>query len=128
MTTKSMGYDHPAYQAVLPIPTGQINGNGGASGKFAAFTSMLLKSVTLKATTVGTSVDTMYLYAISGTTTTTNTLGTIGSGGSFVNLPLTTPQSLIQGDHFWVQKGTDATGTYVGAIESVIAPLANVTQ
>ena len=62
MTQKSLAYDDPAYLAVLPmvlLGTGTggagITGASGQSNKFAAFTAMLVKSLTLSATTLGTS-------------------------------------------------------------------------
>lgn len=129
MATTNMSYDHPAYTAVYGLPTGQINGNAGASTKFAAFTSMLIKSVTLKPTTAGSSNDVFSFVQISGTTTTTANLGTFGSAATaFQNLVSTSAIVLAQGDTGYVQKGTDSTGTYVGMIEYKIQPFANVTQ
>jgi hypothetical protein len=66
MVTKNMMFDSPVYQAVLPIPllttgtsgtltVGGLTGNAAQSNKFAAFTALLIKSLTLSATTVGTS-------------------------------------------------------------------------
>ena len=66
MTQKSFGYDHPAYLAVLPIPVfgtstlaggaavPTMTGAGALSSKFAAFTNMMVKSLSLVATTIGT--------------------------------------------------------------------------
>jgi hypothetical protein len=133
MATKNMGYDHPAYLAVLPLATGQMTGSGGVSTKYAAFTAMSIKSLTVSAalgTSTATSADALYIVKISGTATTTATYGTIGSGVAFINVApavATNQMSLVQGDVFWAQKGTDASGTYAGAIEAVITPLANVT-
>ena len=131
MATKNQAYDHPAYLAGLTVPTGQVNGASGVSTKFTAFTSLTVKSVTLYPTTAGTSSDNMMIMKLSGTTTTTTTYGTFGSGGAvFQNLTpavATNQVSAIQGDVLWLQKGADATGTYVGALELVVAPLANIT-
>lgn len=66
MVTKNMMFDSPVYQAVLPIPllttgtsgtltVGGLTGASAQSNKFAAFTAMLIKSLTLSATTIGTS-------------------------------------------------------------------------
>jgi len=81
--TKSMAYDNPAYQVVLPI---QLSGTstlaGGAqvglwaagasshSYKFVAFTNMIVKSVTTACTVVGTGVATAF------------TLGNVGTGNA----------------------------------------------
>lgn len=134
MATKSMAYDHPAYTTVRTIGTGQLNGSGGVGTKYAAFTNEIVKSVTLGATTVNTSADGVVVIAVrngAGTNTTTNTTtyGTMGSGAFFGNFAATVANqvSLNQGDVWWVQKGTDATGTYVGEVELVTGPLANVT-
>lgn len=66
MTQKSMMYDSPVYQTVLPIQvfgTGTLAGGIGIptmtganaiSNKYVAFTNMLIKSLTLQATTIGT--------------------------------------------------------------------------
>lgn len=132
MATKQQAYDHPLYQAVGSTPTGQMNGSAGTSTKFAAFLDMKIKSITLRATTAGTSADVVSLVNVSGTTTTTTAYGTIGSGAATTGVNLTpsaaTSQvSLSQGDLWYVQKGTDATATYVGAVEYVINPSANPT-
>ncbi len=67
MTQKSMAYDSPVYQAVLPIPlygtstlagganTPTMTGNVAQSSKYVAFTNMLIKSLNIVATTIGTS-------------------------------------------------------------------------
>lgn len=134
MSTKSMSYDHPAYTAVHSESFAIATGSGTAQvPKFIAFTSLLVKSVTLKPTTAGTSNDVSSLISISGTTTTTTALSTFGSGvTTFLNAAPASGTSslgaaLIQGDTFYVVKGTDATLVLAGAIEYVVAPLANVT-
>lgn len=135
MATKSMSYDHPAYTAVYAVPTGQMNGASGTSTKMAAWSALTVKSVTLAATTVNTSADVVNLLVVrtgAGTNTTTSTTayGTFGSGAFSANFTpaLATNQvALNQGDTWWVQKGADATGTYVGMVELVTTPLANVT-
>jgi len=78
--TKSMGYDSPAYQAVLTVPlfgTSTLAGGGlnavtvaGAStvsAKFVAFTNMLLKSITTTASTIGTGTSTAFALGNLGT-------------------------------------------------------------
>lgn len=104
MVTKNLAYDNPAYVAVLPIPlvgTGTggagITGASGQSNKFVAFTDMLIKSVTLSASTVGTSTvasnqPILYRITNNGTTavntiTATYTLvptGVVGANGTAV--------------------------------------------
>lgn len=130
MATMSMGYDNPAYIARHSLPAASMTGSGGFGTKFCAWTNMLAKSVAFRPTVAGTSNDVVSLLNVSGTTTTTTALGTIGSGvTAFQYLPVPgTAQLQLQGDLFWVQKGTDATSTYVGAnLEMLVQPLANVT-
>lgn len=129
MAVKSMGYDHPTYTAVNHENVGPITGNAGTSQKCVAFTSMIMKSVTLKPTVAGTSADVSSFIQISGTTTTTTALSTIGSGATaFVNVPFAAPQPVLaQGDTYYVVKGTDATLNLAAAFEEVVQPLANVT-
>jgi hypothetical protein len=129
MATKNMAYDHPAYTSVHNDSFAISAGSGSvAVPKFIAFTSMLVKSVTLKATTVSTSADIASLIQISGTTTTTYGLGTYGSAATaFANYLPGSAANLIQGDTYYVVKGTDATLVLAGVIETVVSPLANVT-
>lgn len=158
MATKSMSYDHAAYLAVYSQPalsvagTG-ITGSGTNTQKYAAFTSLLVKSLTAIATVLSTSTDNALLFRITnnGTTavntvTATYTFGVgIGSAAYFGNSVLNTASAvstsaattqtltvgsspvLIQGDQWYVQKGTDATTTLAYAVELAILPLANVS-
>jgi hypothetical protein len=156
MATRNMGYDHPAYQAVLPMnmnmATGALlTGNAGATAKYVAFTSLLIKSIQVAATTLSTSVDSLLLYRITnnGTTavntvTATYTMGTLGSAAYVANLTpgavstsgtlgsnpvggAGTPIPLLQGDTFYLVKGTDATAVLAVQAEIGLLPLANVT-
>lgn len=138
MATKNMAYDHPAYTSVRNLPvigiTAGLSGSGGTGVKYCSFTQQLIKSVTLKPTTAGTSNDVSSLIQISGTTTTTTALATIGSGATaVVNAAPTSGtaslgNAMIQGDTYYVVKGTDATLVLIGEIEVATQPLANVTQ
>lgn len=124
MATESMRYDHPAYQAVLTAG-GALSGNGGAY-RFAAFTDLLVKSVTIKPTTAGTSDDTVTAYKLSGTTTTTQVLTTYGSAAT-VGTNVVGTFTLAQGDALSIVKGTDATGVMAVGVELAVVPGANVT-
>jgi hypothetical protein len=136
MTTKNMAYDHPAYQAVLAVPSGNLVGSGGTGTKMAAFTAMQVKAVQIATTVLSTSADVISVVKVTGvggtnTTTSTTAYGTMGSGAYIGNMTPTLPAnqvSLQQGDVFYAQKGTDATGTFVGMIELAILPLSNVTS
>jgi hypothetical protein len=135
MTTKSMGYDNPAYLAVHGDQGGAIAAGSGSqtTTKFVAFTAATIKSIVARIGSAGTSNDIMSLVQISGTTTTTWTTanGTTTSGQTgYVYNTFSSGSNpiLAQGDEYYVQKGTDATLTYVAAcVERVIQPLANVT-
>lgn len=158
MATKSMGYDHAAYLAVLQQPALSIAGTGITGSatntqKYVAFTSMLIKSITALSTVLGTSADTCLLFRITNngtnavnTVTATYTMGTaLASAAYYGNATLVSSTSvstsaatsntlvigsspaLLQGDTWYVQKGTDATATVVYSVEQQILPLANVT-
>ena len=97
MAQRNMQYDHPAYVAVLPVDmkmaTGALlTGAAGATAKYNAFTNMLLKSINLSTTTLGSSADNILLYRITnnGTTavntvTATYTLGTHTSQTAYLS-------------------------------------------
>jgi hypothetical protein len=131
MATKNMAYDHPAYTSVQHGSFAIAAGSGSPSvPKFLAFTSLVVKSVTLKPNTgaLSTSADIASLIQISGTTTTTYGLGTTGSAATvFANYLPGSAANLLQGDTYYVVKGTDATLALTGVIETVVSPLANVT-
>lgn len=72
MTTKSMMYDHPAYMARLAHSFGAVSaGSGAVTGKFVAFTAMLVMSIQATLVTAGTSTSTLY----NGTATVTSING-----------------------------------------------------
>jgi hypothetical protein len=128
MATKSMSYDHPTYTAVDSFD-GSATGNAGTTTKFVAFTGCIIKSATLKPTTAGTSNDVSSFIQISGTTTTTTALATFGSAAStFTNIAFATAPTLIQGDTFYVVKGTDATAVIGVSLERIVTPGASVTS
>jgi len=154
MATKSMSYDHAAYLAVIPQNTNTATGSAGNTQKYPAFTSMLLKSITTMASVLSTSIDTPLLFfrATGNGTTAVNTVtctytmttplgsaayfaNSVLTGGTAVSTSAATTNTLIiggsptllQGDQWWVQKGTDATATVAYSAEMAILPLANVT-
>lgn len=128
MATKSMAYDHPAYLVPLPFSGSTTAGANGVSTKWAAFTAMKLKSVTLGINVASTSASQPLLYVKSGTATTTNTLTALTSAAT---TPLNNDLSsvaVIQGDQFWVTHGTDATAVLGVCVEAVVTPGAAVTN
>ena len=136
MATKSFSYDHPSYQAVYSAPVTAV---AGASQlyPFVAFTNMLVRSITIKGITAGTSTGDVFTLTLrsAASGTLTNILGTYGSaavnGTNFSGTSLLGTSSFItmaQGDCVAVAKGTDATAVYVVAFEYVIVPAATVTS
>ena len=128
MATKSMAYDHPAYVAVIPVSVAPLTGAAGTTG-FAAFTAMLVKSITMHADTAGTTASdaiTALFRPAAGTSTTTTVIGTFGSavtnGTTFFNT-----FTMAQGDSLRLLKGADATTTYSVTFETVIVPGSTVT-
>lgn len=128
MATKSMAYDNPAYVTVLPM-TGQMLAGASQVCHFAAFTQMIVKSVTLKAVVAGTSANdaiSLIIRSAAGTSTTSSALTTFGSAVvTATNILLTS--TLNQGDTISLLRGADATTTYAVTFESVVVPGANVT-
>ena len=124
--TKSMSYDNAAYEAVMLVPAGTASGSAGVTQRFCAFTTTLLKSVTIKAVTAGTVADIKSLIINSGSSTSTTALTTLTAvSGAGTNV-LTT-NTLSAGDAVWVVKGTDATEVDAVTFEMVIVPGASVT-
>lgn len=128
MATQSLNYDHPVYVTPVIFSGGSTAGANGVTTKFAAYTSMKIKSVTYAANTAGTSSTTPLLFTKSGTTTATSTLTAIASAAtSATNVALATAVALAQGDQFWVTHGTDATIAISVAIETLVTPNATIT-
>lgn len=126
MATKSLAYDHPAYQ--VPLITSGLTGVGanGVSTKWAAFTAMQIKSVTMGINIASTSASQPLLYVKSGTATATTTLTALTSA-SVAPINNAVSVTLAQGDHFWVTHGTDATVVLSVAAELYVTPGASLT-
>lgn len=118
-------YDHPLY-----LIRGFDGTNIGALGayRFAAFTDMIVKSVTIRQIVAGTTAAQVFTaYKYSGTNTTTTVLTTIGTGvyGTYANT--TALATLANGDAFGVvNAGTDATAIYALGVEMAYVPGASV--
>lgn len=125
MATKDMAYDHPAYQVVMPLGF-HLTGSGG-TGKFAAWSTMLVKSYQVTPFTAGTSNDVVTVYKLSGTTTTTHAIATFGSGSQTTQNVVGT-FTLAKGDAISIVKGTDATAVLAAGIELAIVPTSVVTS
>lgn len=128
MATKSMAYDNAAYEAVLPVALGSLTGASGTTNRFAAFTTLLIKSVEITVVTAGTSASQVInLFTLSGTATTTTALTTYGSAQAKNGTNVTSTLSMVVGDACWVGKGTDATDVFAVGMECVVLPGASVT-
>lgn len=129
MATKNMSYDHPAYQAVLPVGLGvnAAGANAVLGARFTAFTTMLVKSITAAIVTAGTSTTHVIRSLVyrGGTSTDTAAIATMGSSG-FVNVVSTL--TLTQGDSLSLLLSSDATQVVQGGAELVIVPGGNVTS
>lgn len=128
MATISMSYDHPVYLTPVIFSGGSTAGANGVTTKWAAYTTMKIKSVTYAPNIASTSSTTPLLYSKSGTTTSTTTLTAVASAATAAtNVALSTAVSLAQGDQFWVAHGTDATVALSVAVETVVTPGSSIT-
>lgn len=123
--TKQAMYDNAAYLAVNQAG-GTLSGNAGQV-RFAAFTSVLLKSIQLNYITAGTAADAKTMLVITGGTSTTTTVIHTRTAftGSVNYLPAAT--TLSAGDTVSVLKGADATEISVVTFETVLQPGTSVT-
>lgn len=156
MTTKSMMYDHPAYVARSQNQfDAQVAGASKSYSKFIAFTALHVFSILTNTVTAGTSTytgwngtatvtttgtgDTITAFKLSGTTTSTYGpyVNDAAVGGvrryqiSQTGVGSNTADGgvgLLQGDLFWLQRGTDATAVVVPCIEYGVDPNAAVSN
>ena len=122
---KSMAYDDATYKALLTTGA-SLSGSAGAH-RWTAFTDTLVKSISLKPYTAGTSNDVCVAYKVSGTTTTTVTLCTFGSAAT-AGTNVTTTLTLAVNEALSIAKGTDATGVIAVGAELAIVPGASITS
>lgn len=139
MTTKSQAYDHPAYEVPVNESFQSTTGNGVISGRFAAFTSLIMKSAQITVAVAGTNTSTVAIIRVTAAGTATSTLGSyiIGTGvvagtsigtsvGQTVNIGLGTT-TVLQGDMVGFLNGVDATLVCGVGIEAYVVPGANLT-
>lgn len=140
--TKNMAYDNPAYQAVIPVLLGNATG-ANSTNRFAVWTTMILKSITIAPVVAGTSTNAVFnLIRVAGTaastatdttalSTTTTLLATFTNGQTVLkNIytgTSTTISTFTAGDVIWVAQATDATIQFAASAELVIVPGASVT-
>jgi hypothetical protein len=155
MTIKSMYYDHAAY--VARSQQNFANKPAGASAtydKFIAFTNLNVFSIGVTCGAAGTSTytawngttsgtftaaDAITAFRISGTTTYTYgpyvtdaplggfrriQISGTGAGSSTADGGI----QLLQGDQFYVQRGTDTTAVQYPVVEYSIAANANISN
>lgn len=129
--TKNMAYDHPSYTSVHLFGGVNAAGANSVQARFAAFTSLLPKSLTASVITAGTGTGnaTLTLVKVLGTNTSsycTVTMGTAAAGVT-TNVLCTSTVPVAAGEVLHVQGGADATGVWATGIEYVIQPGASVT-
>ena len=139
-STKQQAYDHPAYEAPVPINLGGAGtlASGGIA-KFAAFTAMILKQATLNVQTAGTNTSTVSIIRITAAGTSTSTIASlfIGTGvvtgtsigtsaGQYAVMGLGTT-TIAQGDVIGMLNGIDVTAQLACTVEAYIVPGANLT-
>lgn len=134
MASKSMAYDHPAYLAVIPVALAPCAAGASAiGGRFVAWTSMAIKSVSSAVITTGTStthIQRLLIYRNGGTSTETTALFTLGSAGLSTgvgNFAATSTMTLGSGDIVAGLQGSDSQMVSAFTLELVITPGANVT-
>lgn len=133
--TKSMAYDHPAYTVPGFIGGAAAAGASSAPVRFAAYTALVAKSVTVTPIIAGTGTGnctvTVTKIAAGGTAITTLAQLVVGTSvaGLTTNVVLSTsPNSTYgAGDVLVVQNGADATSVLAVGIEYVLVPGAAVT-
>jgi hypothetical protein len=125
-----MAYDHPVYVTPVIYSGMSTVGANGVTTKWAAYTAQKIMAITNTQVIVTTAAGSQpLLYYKTGTATGTSTLTVLTSASATaVNLALTTPITLAQGDWFYYTHGTDATATVSVAIETHVIPGSNVTQ
>lgn len=135
MATKTQRYDHPAY-LVPQCVTVDVGAGAESTGKFTAFTTLLLKSATTVVTVAGTSTAANFNdleFSIYGTATTsvgsTGNLGTTAAFSIGTNVLLANgTQTMTQGETLVAISGTDGTAQANVTYEFLIAPRASITD
>jgi hypothetical protein len=133
--TKNMQYDHPAYTVPRFIGGASAAGASSTPVRFAAFTAMVARSLTITAIVAGTGTanctTTVEKVASGGTAITTlaQVVMSTNAAGYTTNVALYTNanSTLAAGDVLRVQNGADATSVLAVGIEYVLVPGASVT-
>lgn len=123
-TSKTLAYDHIAYQAPVPFYGVTTVGASGITPKFAAFTALQIRAAMCVPNVASTAAGSQPLMFVkSGTATSTTTLTALTSGAIAV-LPnlLATSVTLVAGDQVWLTHGTDATAVMSVGLEMYAVP------
>lgn len=133
MAKRNFNYDHPTYLTPFITTADILATTADTKGRFAAFTSMILKAVQISVITAGTgasNANLVFQRVVSGGTAITtyaNVNMTTNAAGFTTNVLATGVNTLSAGDVFSVLKGADAVGVFAVSIEWLIVPGADVT-
>lgn len=132
MATENHAYDAPMYNVPIVVPGLNAAGASAKTCRFAAFTTMLPKSLQATVVTAGTGTGncTLNVVKIAQGGTAITTLGALitmstNAAGYTTNVVCT--GTISAGDDVYVQHGADATSVFTLGLELRIAPGANVT-
>lgn len=133
MADVNMAYDDPVYRSRIISSSVNAAGASAVHGRFAAFTAMLAKSMTIYTVAAGTGTGngTVSLCRIATGGTAITTLGTVVMGTSSVALGTqvaiaAASQTITELDQVYVQNGADATGVWAVSVELIVLPGATV--
>lgn len=132
---KAMSYDHPAYRVPIFFGAAAAAGAGATPIRFAAFTGMVAKSLTVTPIIAGTGTGNCTVQvekiAAGGTAITTLAIATIGTtaAGTTTNVALNTNanSTYAAGDVLRVTNGADATSVLAVGVELQLLAGASVT-
>jgi hypothetical protein len=132
---RNMAYDHPAYLTPHFIGGAAAAGASSTPVRFAAFTALVAKSLTVTPITAGTGTGnctvTVTKIAAGGTAITTLAQVVVGTNAAGVTtnvlLSSNANSTFAAGDVLAVQNGADATSVLAVGIEYVIVPGGSVT-
>jgi hypothetical protein len=132
MANKSMRYDHPAYTAPQTL-TGTIAAAANSQWKFPAWTTMVVKSMTISSlvsgTGAGTEVFVLQRVQLDPTlgTATTSIAALATNTAAMYSKHVQGTYTFTQGELICITKGADATSQYAVSVEAYLDPGANVT-
>jgi len=133
MATKSFYYDHPVYHVAYSAGPVAIAAAANSVAKFPVWTTMVLKSIQISSTVVGTGaatdlfrLDRVQIDPDLGTATTSLAALTTNTAAMYSKNVQGT-WTFTQGEFIQVAKGTDGQSQYLVSLELSIPPGASVT-